>query len=46
MKRGVKQESSVPEPYRLELNTRATQSLFYQNGVELSRWEDRMNATG
>ena len=35
MQKSQKQESTMPIPYRLELNTRATQSLFYQGGLDL-----------
>ena len=35
MKRSAPQESTVPDAYRLEITNRATQSLFYQNGLDL-----------
>ena len=35
MSKNQAQESSMPTPYRLELSTRATQSLFYQDGLNL-----------
>ncbi len=33
----AQEKNSMPIPYRLELNTRATQSLFYQDGLNLSQ---------
>ena len=37
MQKNQKTESTMPIPYRLELNTRATQSLFYQGGLNLNQ---------
>ncbi len=32
-----KSESNMPIPYQLELSTRPTQSLFYQDGLNLNQ---------
>lgn len=37
MQKKQQTNSTMPIPYRLELNTRATQSLFYQDGLNLSQ---------
>ncbi len=47
MKRNENQSSSeIPAPYALDIKSRATQSLFYQNGADFRYLGDRLNGAG
>ena len=46
MRKDKAQESSMPKPYRLELSTRPTQSLFYQDGLNLRQLGVNIHGNG
>ncbi|MBR6266896.1 MAG: hypothetical protein IKR28_00990 [Selenomonadaceae bacterium] len=46
MRKDQTRESSMPTPYRLELSTRATQSLFYQDGLSLRQLGVNIHGNG